>query len=132
MRSHFAESAVAVATFVAAYLLFDNQQNLTSLSANQVESIQAAFEGKSDRLAVKEDEEVEEQVFSPKIVRLEKYSRPAEGDLNSPEWKLKSTFVSRRLRLFRSPTRQETSGYRSRRAKGYSNRNARRGNQASI
>ncbi len=28
----------------------------------------------------------EEQVFSPKIVRLEKYSRPAEGDLNSPEW----------------------------------------------
>jgi hypothetical protein len=86
MRSHFAESAVAVATFVAAYLLFDNQQRLASLSANQVENIQAAFEGKSDRLAVKEDEEVEEQVFSPKIVRLEKYSRPAEGDLNYPEW----------------------------------------------
>ena len=86
MRSHFAESAVAVATFVAAYLLFDNQQHLASLSANQVENIQAAFEGKSDRLAVKEDEEVEEQVFSPKIVRLEKYSRPAEGDLNSSEW----------------------------------------------
>jgi len=52
MRSHFAESAVAVATFVAAYLLFDNQQHLASLSANQVENIQAAFEGKSDRLPV--------------------------------------------------------------------------------
>jgi hypothetical protein len=86
MRSHFTESAVAVATFVAAYLLFDNQQHLASLSANQIGSIQAGFEGKSDRLAVKEDAAVEEQVFSPKIVRLEKYSRPAEGDLNSPEW----------------------------------------------
>lgn len=86
MRSHFAESIVAVATFVATYLLFDNQQHLASLSANQVENIQAAFEGKSDRLAVKEDEEVEEQVFSPKVVRLEKYYRPAEGDLNSAEW----------------------------------------------
>jgi hypothetical protein len=52
MRSHFAESAVAVATFVAAYLLFDNQQHLASLSAKQVENIQAAFEGKSDRLPV--------------------------------------------------------------------------------
>jgi hypothetical protein len=86
MRSHFAESTVAVATFVAAYLLFDNRQHLASLSANQVENIQATFEGKSDRLAVKEDEELEEQVFSPKIVRLEKYSRPAESDLNFSEW----------------------------------------------
>jgi len=86
MRSHFAESAVAVATFVAAYLLFDNQQHLASLSANQVENLQAAFEGKSDRLAVKEDEEVEEQVFSPKVVRLERYSRPVDGDLNSLKW----------------------------------------------
>jgi hypothetical protein len=86
MRSHFAESIVAVATFVATYLLFDNQEHLASLSANQVENIQAAVEGKSDRLAVKQDEEVEEQVFSPKVVRLEKYYRPAEGDLNSAEW----------------------------------------------
>lgn len=86
MRLHFAESAVAVATFVATYLFFDNQQHLASLSANQVGNIQAAFEGKSDRLAVKEDEEAEEQVFSPKVVRLEKYHRPTEGDLNSPEW----------------------------------------------
>jgi hypothetical protein len=86
MRSHLAESAVAIATFVATYLLFDNQQHLASLSANQVGNIQAAFEGKSDRLAVKEDEEVEEQVFSPKVVQLEKYYRPTEGDLNSAEW----------------------------------------------
>ncbi len=86
MRLHFAESAVAVATFVATYLFFDNQQHLASLSANQVGNIQAAFEGKSDRLVVKEDEEAEEQVFSPKVVRLEKYHRPTEGDLNSPEW----------------------------------------------
>jgi hypothetical protein len=33
-------------------LLFDNQQHLASLSAKQVENIQAAFEGKSDRLPV--------------------------------------------------------------------------------
>jgi hypothetical protein len=70
--SHFAEVTVAVATFVAAYLLFDNQQHFAS---------QAALEGKSDRLAAKEDEEVEEQVFSPKLVRLEMYYR-----LNSPKW----------------------------------------------
>ena len=86
MRSHFAESAVAVATFVTAYLLFDYQQHLASLSANQVENLQATLEGKSDRLAAKEDEEVEEQVFSPKLVRLEMYYRPADGDLNSPKW----------------------------------------------
>jgi hypothetical protein len=86
--SHFAEIAAAVATFVATYLLFDNQQHFASLSANQVGNIQAALEGKSDRLAVKEDEEAEEQVFSPKLVRLEKYYRyqPADGDLNSPKW----------------------------------------------
>ena len=62
MRSHFAESAVAVATFVAAYLLFDNQQHLASLSGNQVENLQATLEGKSDRLAVKEDEELHVEV----------------------------------------------------------------------
>jgi hypothetical protein len=84
--SHFAEIAVAVATFVTTYLLFDNQQNFASLSANQIGNIQTGFERKSDRYAVKEDEEVEEQVFSPKVVRLERYYRPADGDLNSPKW----------------------------------------------
>jgi hypothetical protein len=84
--SHFAEIAVAIATFVTTYLLFDNQQNFPSLSANQIGNIQTGFERKSDRYAVKEDEEVEEQVFSPKVVRLERYYRPADGDLNSPKW----------------------------------------------
>lgn len=84
--SHFAEIAVAVATFFTTYLLFDNRQNFASLSANQIGNIQTGFERKSDRYAVKEDEEVEEQVFSPKVVRLERYYRPADGDLNSPKW----------------------------------------------
>ena len=84
--SHFAKIAVAVATFAATYLLLDNQQHFTGLSANQVGNFQATLEGKSDRLAVKEDEEAEEQVFSPKVVRLEKFYRPADSDLNSPKW----------------------------------------------
>ena len=84
--SHLAESVVAVAAFVATYLLFDNQQHFASLSANQIGNLQAALEGKSDRLAVKQDEEVEEQVFSPKIVRLEMYYRPPDGDVSSPKW----------------------------------------------
>jgi hypothetical protein len=84
--SHLAESVVAGAAFVATYLLFDNQQHFASLSANQIGNLQAALEGKSDRLAVKQDEEVEEQVFSPKIVRLEMYYRPPDGDVSSPKW----------------------------------------------
>ena len=81
--SHFAEIAVAVATFAATYLLFGNQQQLRSLSANQLGNIQAGLVGKSDRLAIKEnDEDAEEQVLSPKIVRLEKYYPPPDGDLN--------------------------------------------------
>jgi len=83
--SHFAKIAVAVATFAATYLLFDNRKHFVGLSANQAGNFQTALEGKSDRLAVKEDEEVEEQVFSPKLVRLEKYYRPADHDVNSPK-----------------------------------------------
>src|SRR5260370_40106276 len=80
--SHFAEIAAAIATFVATYLLFDGQHHVPILPAN----IQAALVGKSDRLALKEQEEdaeEEEQVFSPKLVRLEEYSRPADGAVNS-------------------------------------------------
>jgi hypothetical protein len=84
--SHFAEIAVAVATFAATYLLFDNQQHFASLSANQVGNIRAALARKSDRLAVKEDEDLEEQIFSPKVVRLERYYRPPDGDQNSAKW----------------------------------------------
>ena len=84
--SHLVESVVAVVTFVATYLLFDNQQHFSSLSANRIGNLQAGLEGKSDRLAVKQDEEVEEQIFSPKIVRLEMYYRPPDGDVSSPKW----------------------------------------------
>ena len=90
---HFAESAIAVATFAATYLLFDNPQHFASLSANQAGNFQASLEGKSDRLAVKEDEEAVEQVFSPKVVRLEKFYRPADSDLNSPKWDQLSTLA---------------------------------------
>ena len=84
--SHLVESVVAVLTFVATYLLLDNQQHFSSLPANRIGNLQAGLEGKSDRLAVKQDEEVEEQIFSPKIVRLEMYYRPPDGDVSSPKW----------------------------------------------
>ena len=83
--SHFNEIAVAVATFMATYLFFDGWQHLASSSANHVGNIPVAV-GKSDRLAVKEDQEAEEQLFSPKLVRLETYHRLAASDLNSPKW----------------------------------------------
>jgi hypothetical protein len=86
--SHFAKIAVAAGIFVAAYLMFNNQRQLPNLPANRLGDIQkAVLVGKSDRLAFKEDEEAEEQVFSPKLVRLEKYFRPNDGDLNSPKWR---------------------------------------------
>jgi hypothetical protein len=84
--SHFIEIAVAVATVMATYLFFDGWQHLASSSANQVGNIPVAAVGKSDRLAVKEDQEAEEQLFSPRLVRLETYHRPAASDLNSPKW----------------------------------------------
>ncbi len=85
--SHFAEITVAVAIFVATYFLFNGR--LWSLPANALGNIQAARVGKSDRLAVREQEgdvEEDEQVFNPKLVSLEKYYRPADGDLKSPKW----------------------------------------------
>jgi hypothetical protein len=63
------------------YLLFNGEEQLPDPRANQ--SILAK---KSNRLAPKEQEEVEVQVYSPKLVRLEKYDLPADGhasDLNS-------------------------------------------------
>jgi len=84
--SHFIEIAVAVATFMSTYLFFDGWQHLASSWANHVGNIPVAVIGKSDRLAVKEDQDAEEQLFSPKLVRLETYHRLAAGDLNSPEW----------------------------------------------
>jgi hypothetical protein len=84
--SHFADIAVALTAFVATYLLFNGEEQLPNPRANQLESIQGSIlEKKSDRPALKEEEEVEDQVYSPKLVRLEKYHLPADSDLNSPK-----------------------------------------------
>ena len=83
--SHFTGIAVAVAAFVATCLFLNGQQHLSSVSASQLGAIQAVLVGKSDRLALKENEgDEEELVLSPKLVRLEKYYQPPNGDLNSP------------------------------------------------
>ena len=83
---HFADIAVALTAFVAMHLLFNGEEQLPNPRANQLESIRGSIlEKKSDRLALKEEEEVEDQVYSPKLVRLEKYHLPADSDLNSPK-----------------------------------------------
>ena len=83
---HFVDIAVAVTTFVAMYLLFNGEEQLPNPRANQLENIQGpVLAQKSDRLAIREEEEVEDQVYSPKLVRLEKYHLPADSDLNSPK-----------------------------------------------
>jgi hypothetical protein len=84
--SHFAGIAVALTTFVAPYSPLHGEQPLRALSANRLANIQeSALARKSDRLALKEEEEAEDRVFSPKLVRLEKYDLPADDDLNSPK-----------------------------------------------
>ena len=86
---HFADIAVALTAFVAMYLLFNGEEQLPNPRANQLESIQESMLAKkSNRPAIKEKEEVEDQVYSPKLVRLEKYDFPADdhaSDLNSPK-----------------------------------------------
>jgi hypothetical protein len=80
---HFADIAVAVTTFIATYLLFNGEQQLP-IPANQFENIQGrVLAQKSDRLAIREEENTEDQVYSPKLVRLEIYDLPAEDDPNS-------------------------------------------------
>jgi hypothetical protein len=51
----------------------------------KIEALDSALAKKADRLALNEAEEAEDQLFSPKVVRLEKYDLPAEDDLNSPK-----------------------------------------------
>jgi hypothetical protein len=71
---HFADIAVAVTTFVAMCLLFSGGEPLSKLRANQLEDIQGpVLAQKSDRLAVKEEEDTEDQVYSSKLVRLKIY-----------------------------------------------------------
>ena len=66
--SHFANFVVALTTFVATYQLFKGEQQLPTPPANQLENIQASvLTKKSDRLALKEEEdqeEVEDQALS--------------------------------------------------------------------
>jgi hypothetical protein len=84
--SHLANIVVAFTTFGTTYLLFHGQQPLANLSANQLENTQqSAFARKSDRLAIKEEDEEEDQVLSPKVVRLEKYDLPASDEVNPPK-----------------------------------------------
>jgi hypothetical protein len=84
--SRFAGIAVAVVGLSATYLLLYGEEQVPALSGAPFENIRnATLAGKSDRLAVKEDDE-EEEVFSPKLVRVETYYRPADTDLNSPKW----------------------------------------------
>ena len=128
--SHFAEIAVAIATLTATYLLFCGEQQVAAVPAGQFgNNREAAVVGKSDRLAVKEDEEVEEQVFSPKPVRPETYYRPVDRDLNSPKWDQLS-YLADYVYSEVPPDRKPADT--SRCVKRCSNRNACRGNQASV
>ena len=86
---HFADIAVALTAFVAMYLLFNGEEQLPNPRANQLESIQGSILAKkSNPPALKEEEEVKDQVYSPKLVQVEKYHLPADdhaSDLNSPK-----------------------------------------------
>ena len=81
---HFADFAVAVTTFAAMYLLFNGEEQLRYPRANQLENNQGpVLAQKSDRLAIREEEDAEDQVYSSKLVRLQIYALPADDDLNS-------------------------------------------------
>jgi hypothetical protein len=81
----FVGIAVVLTAVVATYLLFNGEEQLPSSHATQLENIQGAIlEKKSNRLGLKEEEKVEDQVDIPKPVRLEKYLR-ADDVLNSPK-----------------------------------------------
>jgi len=81
--SHFGVIYIAVASLVAIYLVF-GIQNVPAHNEAVVLAV------KSDRLAINEQEDFEKQLFSPKLVRLEKYYASANADVNSPKWDLLS------------------------------------------
>jgi hypothetical protein len=84
--SHFIGIAVGAVIFVAAYLALNWPQQFPNPLADQLGTVQKVMLlEKSDRLALKQNEE-EEQPFGPKVVRLEKYYPSADSDLNSPAW----------------------------------------------
>ena len=84
---HYVYVVVAVTTFLATYLLLKDEQQASSAPARQLEYAQDVARAlKSDPLALKK--EVEDQVFGPKLVRLETYDLPADdhtSDLTSPK-----------------------------------------------
>jgi hypothetical protein len=84
---HYVYVVVAVTTFLATYLLVKDEQQASSAPARQLEYVQDVARAlKSDPLALKK--EVEDHLFGPKLVRLEKYDLPADdksSDLNSPK-----------------------------------------------
>jgi hypothetical protein len=69
------------------FLVFNSDERLPD--PRQLESIQGStLAKKSNWPALKEEEEVKDQVYSPKPVQVEKYHLPAEdhaSDLNSPK-----------------------------------------------
>jgi len=76
---------VVVATIIAAYQL-NGEPRLPDPPTSQPENIQeSALAKKSDRFPLKEEGKAEDQVFSPKLVRLEKYDLPSDNDLDSPK-----------------------------------------------
>jgi hypothetical protein len=87
--SHFVD-IVIVTAFVAAYQ-FNTEPRLSELPANQLgtkiqgSALDSAPAKKADRLVPNEEEEGEDQLLSPKPVRLEKYDLPTDDDLKSPK-----------------------------------------------
>ena len=60
--SHFANFVVALTTFVATYQLFNGEQQLPTLPANQLENIQASvLTKKSDQLALKKKKKIKKK-----------------------------------------------------------------------
>ncbi len=82
----FVYLVVAVTTFLATYLILNEEQRASSLPVRELEYIhQVARALKSDALALKE--EVEPRVFGPKLVRLVKYGLPPSDVASGPNSK---------------------------------------------
>jgi hypothetical protein len=84
--SHYADIIIVLA-FVIAYQ-FNAEPRLSDLPVNQLGTkiqevgLDSAPAKKADRLAPNEEDQRQDQLFSPKLVRLEKYDLPTDDDLN--------------------------------------------------
>jgi hypothetical protein len=87
--SHFADIIIVLA-FVAAYQ-FNAEPRFSDLPGNRLETkrqeagLDSTAAKKADRLAANEEDQAQDQLFSPKLVRLEKYDLPTDDDPNSPK-----------------------------------------------